>query len=67
MISGPVAGDMELSWTSEANGTYSVQTNINLVTGNWGTLLTGIPGIDGTIVTNTPVGPDQVFYKVITE
>ncbi len=67
VISGPVAGGMVLSWTSVDGSPYGVQTNVDLVSGIWGTLETGIPGTGGTITVTNTIGPDQTFYRVISE
>ena len=67
VIAGPVAGGMVLSWTSIDGNPYGVQTNIDLVIGTWGTLETGIIGTGGSLSVTNPVGPDQLFYQIISE
>ena len=68
MISGPVAGGMVLTWTSEDAKPYGVETNSNLIiAGDWKTFMTGLLGDGGTLSVTNPVGPDQTFYRVISE
>ncbi len=69
-IFGPVTGgtEMVISWTALDKGTYGVETNSTLIFGGWQTFMTGLskPG-GGTITVTNTVGPDQTFYRVITE
>lgn len=68
VIAGPFAGGMELSWTSENGKPYGVQTNDNLIImEGWATWLTGITGDGGTLTVTNTIGPDQTFYRVISE
>lgn len=68
-ISGPVASGtgMVLSWLSQPDSNYTVQTNSNLIGGSWVDWLTGIPGGGSVSVTNTIGSDDAVFFRVITE
>ena len=69
-ITGPISdsSQMILSWTSELNGIYSVETNSNLVVPNWGSWTNGISGNGGTVAcTNTIGAGGQIFYRCITE
>ena len=68
-ISGPVAGGsgMVLSWTGEDGKPYGVETNSNLIIPDWQTFMTGLVGDGGTITVTNTIGPDQTFYRVISE
>lgn len=69
-ITGPVSGGtaMVISWTSEAGKPYGVQTNSNLIiNGDWADWLTGLIGNGGTLSVTNTIGPDQTFYRVISE
>lgn len=68
-ISGPVSGGtgMVLSWTGENGKTYAVQTNSNLIVANWQDFATGLGGAAGTVSVTNTIGPDQTFYRVISE
>ncbi len=65
-ISGPVVGGMVLSWTGESSWSYIVETNSNLVVGDWQPFTT-VPGKDGANTVTNTIGPDQTFYRVISE
>ncbi len=68
-IDGAVSGGtgIALSWTGQVSRTYGVETNSSLGDGGWGSLVSGIPGTGGLVgITNT-IGPNQTFYRVITE
>lgn len=69
MITGPISSgtQMVISWASENGKPYGVQTNSNLIVADWQDWLTGQIG-NGSIlsVTNT-IGPDETFYRVISE
>jgi hypothetical protein len=67
VITGPVTGGMVLSWTSVDGNLYGVETNANLVVGNWELLESGILGNGGTLSVTNPVGLEQLFYRVISE
>ena len=69
VVYAPVSGGtgIVLAWTGENGGTYGVETNSNLVIADWQTFMTGIPGNGGTITVTNTMGPDQTFYRVITE
>lgn len=72
MISGPVTSgtEMVLSWNSQLNYNYTVQTNANLImTNGWADLETGIPGTGGSVNYTNAIHSteDQIFYKVFTE
>jgi hypothetical protein len=59
---------MELSWTGENTKLYGVETNSNLIiSGDWATWQTGLSGDGGTITVTNTIGPDQTFYRVISE
>ncbi len=70
-ITGPVSGgsEMEISWVGVAGGTYSVETNANLIIGGgWGSFATNIYSSGGgLIVITNAIDGDQTFYRVITE
>ena len=69
-ISGPVSGgtEMVLSWTGESGSTYGVETNSNLILGSgWAMWITSQIGTGGTISVTNTIGPNQTFYRVITE
>ncbi len=70
VISAPILGGtaVELSWTGEELKPYRVETNSNLIISEgWNTFEGGLTG-NGSLmsVTNT-IGPDQTFYRVISE
>jgi len=69
VISGPVAGGtgMVLEWTGETGKPYGVETNSNLIIADWQTFVTGLLGDGGTITVTNTIGPDQTFYRVISE
>ena len=69
VITGPVSGGTQviLTWTGEDGGSYAVQTNSNLIVADWQDLQTGISGTGGTLTVTNTVGPEQTFYRVITE
>ena len=68
VIAGPFAGGMELSWTGENGKPYGVETNSNLIlSGGWASWLTNQVGNGGTIAITNTIGPDQTFYRVISE
>lgn len=69
-ISGPVDGGngMVLEWTGEDGKPYGVETNSNLIISDgWATWITGQMGDGGTITVTNTIGPDQTFYRVISE
>lgn len=68
-ITGPISGgtEMVLSWTGEKNGIYGVETNSNLIDSDWQSFTSNIPGIDGIMTITNTIGPDQSFYRVISE
>jgi len=69
MIFGPVSGStgMVLSWTGEAGKPYGVETNSNLIISDWQSFMTGLVGDGGTITVTNTIGPEQVFYRIISE
>ena len=67
VIAGPVAGGMVLTWTGADGKPYGVQTNSNLIIGDWQLFTTGMTGDGGTMTVTNPVGPNQTFYRVISE
>ncbi len=67
VIAGPVVGGMVLTWTGEDGKPYGVQTNSNLIIADWQSFMTGILGDGGTLSVTNPLGPDQTFYRVISE
>ena len=70
MIAGPVTAgsEMEISWESQLNYDYTVETNSNLIVSDgWEAFMTGVPGNGGTVTVTNTIGPDQTFYQVITE
>lgn len=66
-ISVPGSGEIVvLSWTGEYGKPYGVETNSNLVIGDWQLFSTVIG--DGVMSSATNViGPTQTFYRVIPE
>ncbi len=68
-ISGPVSGgtEMEISWVGDSGSTYTVETNSNLIVGGWDTFMSGIAGTGGEITITNIIGPNQTFYRVITQ
>ena len=66
-IAGPVVGGMVLTWTGEDGKSYGVETNSNLIIGDWQAFASGQMGDGGTITMTNPVGPNQTFYRVISE
>ena len=65
-ISGPVAGEMQISWNSFAGQTYIIQYKNNLVIDpNWGDIITVI-GIGGTQTVSVPADGTVKFYQVIS-
>ena len=69
MITGPILGGtaMEISWISENGKPYGVETNSNLIIENWQPFATGLPGNGGMLSVTNTMGPDQTFYRVISE
>jgi hypothetical protein len=68
VIAGLVVGEMELSWTGEDGKPYGVETNSNLILpGGWVSWITNQVGNGGTITVTNTIGPDQTFYRVISE
>lgn len=70
VISGPVAGGvgMVLEWTGAPGKPYGVETNSNLIiSDDWTVWITGQMGDGGTITVTNPIGPNQTFYRVISE
>ncbi|MCK4563049.1 MAG: hypothetical protein KAU94_00080, partial [Verrucomicrobia bacterium] len=67
VIAGPVAGGMELSWTGEDGKPYGVETNSNLIIGDWQSYTTGVMGAGATITITNTIDSDQTFYRVISE
>ncbi len=68
VIAGPFAGGMELSWTGKAGKFYGVQTNSNLILPNgWASWITNQVGNGGSIAVTNAIGPDQTFFRVISE
>ena len=67
IVIGPYDGGDSLSWASDSTYNYSVQTNLNLVFGDWGTFtnVTGTP--PETTVVLPPKNGDKMFYRVIVE
>lgn len=68
-IAGPVSSgtEMEISWMGDSGSSYRVETNSNLISGGWDTFQSGIPGNGGIITITNAIGPNQTFYRVITE
>lgn len=68
-IAGPISSgtEMEISWMGDAGSAYRVETNSNLITSGWDTFQSGITGMGGTITVTNAIGPDQTFYRIITE
>ena len=70
VIQGPISAGTEivLVWTAEDGSTYGVQTNVDLVSGNWLPLASGLEVIGGGTLTYTnTIGSDKTFYQVISE
>lgn len=68
VIDGPFNGGMELSWTGEAGKFYGVDTNPNLtIESGWASWVTNLLGNGGTMSVTNTIGPDQTFYRVISE
>ncbi|MCK4564304.1 MAG: hypothetical protein KAU94_06500, partial [Verrucomicrobia bacterium] len=68
--SGPVSGgtEMAITWGSDIGASYTVETNSNLIiSGNWKPFMSSIAGTGGEITITNAIGPDQTFYRVITE
>ncbi len=67
--SGLVSGgtEMEIAWISEFGASYIMETNSNLIFGDWQPYMLDILGTGGEITITNPIGPDQTFYRVITE
>ena len=68
-IAGPVSGgtEMEISWIGEIGETYGVETNTALTDGEWGSIITNLYGTGNTTIITNTIGPNQTFYRVITE
>lgn len=62
----PGGSNLSLSWTAESGASYAVQTNGNLVSGEWADYQTGITGSGGVSVTNDLIGPVG-FFRIIVE
>ncbi len=69
VITGPIDGGtaMVLTWTGENGKPYGVETNANLIIPDWQTFMTGLVGDGGTIAVTNTIGPNQTFYRVISE
>jgi len=68
-IRGPVDGGtaVVISWSSETGQTYGVETNSMLGSTNWGSFVSGIPGTGGNLTVTNIIGPDQTYYRVVSE
>lgn len=67
-IAGPFAGGMELSWIGIDGESYGVETNANLLfNGGWNSFTSNILGTGGEITVTNTIGPNETFYRVITE
>ncbi len=65
VITGPVAGSIELSWTGENNKSYGVETNANLIlSGGWAQDGADHIGSDAIITVTNAIGTDELFYRV---
>ncbi len=69
VISGPVSGGtgVVLSWTGQNGKAYGVETNSDLIIGDWQSFTSNVPGAGGIITITNTIGPDQTFYQVISE
>ena len=68
MIAGPYVGGMEISWFGEDQKLYGIETNSNLILpGGWSLWKTGLTGDGNTLSVTNTIGPDQTFYRVISE
>jgi len=70
VIAGPVSAgsEMEISWESQLNYNYTVQTNASLIISDgWDAFMTGVPGNGGTVTVTNTIGPAETFFRVITE
>ena len=68
-IDGPVSGgtEMVLMWTGENAKLYTLETNSNLIIANWQAFETNIVGNGGTVNVTNAIGPNETFYRVISE
>lgn len=65
-ISVESGSSIVLAWTAENGKPYRVDTNFNLTVDNWQPY-TNITGSGGTITVTNGIGPESLFYKVISE
>jgi hypothetical protein len=61
-----VGGDLQLSFTTQANHTYNVLGTSDVNSGNWSTVLSGIPGTGRTVQATIPnaFGQPRQFLRI---
>jgi autotransporter-associated beta strand protein len=59
--------DFSLIWSNTAGASYGVETNTDLVAGQWGTLQSNLTAIGGSISYTGTTTAAQNFYRIVVE
>jgi hypothetical protein len=54
-------------WGGQSAATYAVQRKLNLLSGEWSNVVTGVTGLDGTVYATNSIDADSAFYRVIIQ